>query len=73
MLRWQGKREPLYRDMWVRAMDDMAAQLVFRSGGQRFLGGRFGCAALHAKMTAFLRMSSDTAKQTAEAEAWFAL
>ena len=32
--------------MWVRAMDDMAAQLVFRSGGQRFLGGRFGCAAL---------------------------
>ena len=49
MLRWQGKREPLYRDMWVRAMDDMAARLVFRSGGQRFLGGRFGCAALHRK------------------------
>ncbi|KAK9845755.1 hypothetical protein WJX81_001541 [Elliptochloris bilobata] len=37
-----GKREPLYRDMWVRAMDDMAEQLVFRSGDLRFLGRRSG-------------------------------
>lgn len=38
----QGKREALYRDMWERAMDDMAEQLVFRSGDLRLLGGRVG-------------------------------
>ena len=63
----QGKREPLYRNIWVRAMDDMAAKLVFRAGDLRFLGGSFQCAAPQAHMVACRVVLGAQAEWIAEA------